>query len=136
MIWEQLEIYGKSPFDCKDGKKRSFYGHACSVWGKKLIIYGGKHENRLTSAVWMMDLGLYSFYFSLISILENKRWIEISQSWVEGEFPIQRWKHACAFDYYSHLLSRMYRDDAKEELEQYRENQKITLDDVSKGPAE
>lgn len=62
MIWQEIKTSGKTPFDTPNGEKKSIYGHCCSVWGNKILIYGGKHDKEMNSSVWMLDLGMNKIF--------------------------------------------------------------------------
>jgi hypothetical protein len=94
-----------SPFMTKSGHMKSLYGHACSVWGNRVIVFGGRHDNQLQKSIWMLDIS-------------SETWMDISKEWGDHlEFPSQRWKMACVTDHHSHLASRTYRSEERSELQ-------------------
>jgi hypothetical protein len=112
MQWSEIKTRGPSPFDTKRGVQKSLYGHTCSVWGNRIIVYGGRQDNGINGAVWMLDL-------------DSATWTELSLGWKSGQFPSQRWKHMLCSDHYSHISSKSYRPDEKRNLEhlsKYQQN--------------
>jgi hypothetical protein len=113
MSWSKVGTKNPScsPFLNKSGQLKSLYGHACCVWGNRVILYGGRHDNQLQKSVWMLDL-------------ISDTWIDISKEWDNGsEFPSQRWKMACVTDHHSHLASKTYRQEERSELQQMMSSQ-------------
>ncbi|EFC50703.1 predicted protein [Naegleria gruberi] len=108
-FWQEIKIPKiQGPF--KDG---SLYGHSATVWGNRIMVFGGLKGNtrKINDRVWLLDL------------LANV-WIDISDNWNSTtDLPTHRYKHMAASDFYSHISCNTYRPFEKQHLSSLAKHQ-------------
>ncbi|KAG2389230.1 hypothetical protein C9374_014630 [Naegleria lovaniensis] len=101
LFWKEVKMKNVGPF-----AKGPLYGHTASVWGNRILVFGGVNgKTRLNNEkVWLLDL-------------EANYWVDISDKWQAfSELPTARFKHVTASDFYSHISCNTYRANARDEL--------------------
>ncbi|KAF0972313.1 hypothetical protein FDP41_009216 [Naegleria fowleri] len=101
LYWKEVKTKNIGPF-----VNGPLYGHTASVWGNRILVFGGVHgKSRLNNEkVWLLDV-------------DASYWVDISDKWhAFSELPTSRFKHVTASDFFSHITCNTYRANAREEL--------------------
>lgn len=85
LVWREVRMRGKGPFDGPNGGKVSLSAHTLSTVQGKLVLIGGRKGHALSTSNWIIDT-------------VSEQWVEILPSPDQPPGPVlpSRWKHCSA----------------------------------------